>query len=468
MAAPVFDHEGTIAGTVCATVGTSTILNIVLNVGLGETGECYLVDKEGTFLAHKESRRILEENIAQSGSFKNIFAGETRQKTYLDYRGIEVLGISRKVPGTDWYLVVEQDRNEAFESADLLRWYIGAAMAFSISCAVFLSWAVARHFVHPIGKLSKAANRLAGGEFDEAAVQTNRKDEIGLLYKAFDDMAVQLRQRQLSLEKEVDRKVSELRETDSMLRQSRLAAARSEKFSALGRLGAGVAHEIRTPLTSIKLFLESVECEIEISPEYEEDFRIAMRQIRRIETTINRFLDFTKPRELIFSVVDIGQVVDDVISVVRPMANKQECSLEMNMQKNLKNIKGDRKLLEEAFINLMINSLEAMENGGRMVVAAAMDHREINGENISCVRVDVADTGQGIAEESIANIFDPFFTTKSSGTGLGLSLVHSSVQRHGGAIGVRSPDGGGTVFSIFLPSERNKDFYEDQGKNTDY
>ncbi len=460
LAASVIDHDGSIKGIVCATVGTDTILNIVLNVSLGKTGECYLVDKDGTFLAHKERGRILSENIAQSGSFKNIFDTGAKRMTYLDYRGVEVLGISRQVPGTDWYLVVEQDRNEAFESADLLRRYIGVIMFFSVVCAAFLAWAVARHLVHPIAKLSRAANSLAGGEFDKAAVHTNRKDEIGALYHAFNDMAVQLRERQLSLEKAVNLKESELHETDIMLQQSREAAARSEKFSALGRLGAGVAHEIRTPLTSIKLFLESVESEIAISSEYEEDFDIAMGQIKRIENTINRFLDFAKPQELVFSMVDIRRLVEDVLSVVRPMANKQECSVRAGLSENMKTVKGDKKLLEETFINILVNSLEAMENGGRLEVTATMDHCEFDGKSVSCARVDVSDTGQGIAEESIANIFDPFFTTKSSGTGLGLSLVHSAIQRHGGTVCVRSSPGSGTVFSIFLPAEPDEDCHE--------
>ncbi len=460
MAAPVYGRDGSIKGVVCATVGTGTILNIVLNVSLGKTGECYLVDKDGTFLAHKERGRILSESIAQSGSFKNIFATGARQRIYLDYRGVEVLGISRKVPGTEWYLVVEQDRNEAFESADLLKQYIGVVMLFSFVCAAFLAWAVARHLVHPIAKLSMAANSLAGGEFDKAAVHTNRTDEIGALYHAFNDMAVQLRERQLSLENEVNLKESELHETDIKLQQSREAAARSEKFSALGRLGAGVAHEIRTPLTSIKLFLESVESEIEISPEYEEDFGVAMRQIKRIETTINRFLDFAKPQELVFSNVDIRRLLEDVLSVAKPMANKQECSVRAILDDDLKSVRGDKKLLEESFINLLVNSLEAMENGGRLEVTAKMDRCETDGEKVWCVRVDVSDTGQGIAEENISNIFDPFFTTKASGTGLGLSLVHSAIQRHGGTVGVRSVPGSGTVFSILLPAEPDEVFNE--------
>lgn len=468
IAAPIFDHDGRLKGTVCALVGTNMILDIILNVSLGKTGECYLVDKEGTFLAHKEPHRILAENIAQSGSFKKIFSTNAKKKTYLDYRGIEVLGASRKVPGTDWYLVVEQDRDEAFRSADLLRRYVYVTLVFSICCAAFLAWAISRYLVRLIKQLSDAANHLAKGDYDKTAMEINRKDEIGLLFHAFNNMASQLKDRQILLEKEVYLKESKLHQTDIILQQSRLAAARSEKLAALGRMGAGVTHEIRTPLTSIKLFLESVQSDIETSPENEEDFGVAMGQIKRIEKTINRFLDFAKPQELTFSLFDVESLIEETLSVVRPMANKQECSLEMKTSGELMKIRGDKKFLEESLINLLINSLEAIDNHGKLEVAARMDSYEINGEPVPCVRVDVSDTGPGIAKETIPNIFDPFFTTKPSGTGLGLSLVHSAVQRHGGAIQVQSAIGAGTVFSIFLPSEPDKDLQKEHGQDTDH
>ncbi|MDI6798145.1 MAG: ATP-binding protein, partial [Desulfatibacillaceae bacterium] len=371
-----------------------------------------------------------------------------------------------EVPGTDWFLVVEQDRDEAFQSADLLKRYVYATMAFSVLCAAFLALSISRYLVRPIKQLSEAANHLAGGDFDKAILNTRRKDEIGLLLAAFNNMAAQLKERQILLEKEVGLKDAKLSQTDAMLQQSRLAAARSEKLAALGRMGAGVTHEIRTPLTSIKLFLESVQSEIETSPENEEDFNVAMRQIQRIEKTINRFLDFAKPQELSFSLVDVELLLKETISVVRPMAIKQECSLKMNILGELSKVRGDRKLLEETFINLLVNSLEALGSKGKIEVTARMDSCRINGRSVSCVRVVVADNGPGIEKERIQNIFDPFFTTKPSGTGLGLSLVHSSVQSHGGFVDVQSEPECGTVFSIFLPAEPHGNFDNEHGQDT--
>lgn len=450
IAAPIFD-EGNRIGTVFGTVGTNKIITIILQAALGKTGECYIVDKNGIFLAHKEPRRILTENISQSESFKNIFESRDRKGTYLDYRNIEVLGTSRKIGGTDWYIVVEQDRDEAFQSMDALKRHVFFTILLAISSALLLTWVISYHIVRPVRSLSQLANKLATADSDMEPIETNRQDEIGVLCRAFADMAQKIRQREDSLEQKFNLKAAELKETDHTLKQFRLIAERSEKFAALGRLGAAVAHEIRTPLTSLKLFLESIHAEIEISPEYTEDFTVAMGQINRIEGAINRLLDYTKPKELVFSEIRIDHLITDIVSMIRPLANKQECVVETRMAPGLAEINGDKKLLEEALVNLFINSLEAMPEKGRINVTAEMDEFDSAGNSISCIRIDIADSGPGIGPENVDFIFEPFFTTKSAGTGLGLPMVFNTIKRHEGEIRVRNGEEGGALISLFLP-----------------
>jgi len=468
IAAPIFNDSETLAGTVYGRVGTNKIVFFILNVSLGKTGECYLVDKDGRFLAHKDPSRILKENISQTGSFRNIFQKRDSKKAYLDYRGIEVLGTSLNVQGKDWYIVVEQDRDEAFHSVKNLKYIVFLTIFIGIGSAMMLTWLISHHIVKPIRILSKFAGYIADSKFDEEIIKSNRQDEIGRLYHAFNNMSVKLKARQDNLVLKVELKEAELKETDIILRKTKLLAERSEKFAAMGRMGAAVAHEIRTPLTSLKLFLESAQDRIEQSVEDEEDFSIAMQQIKRIEGTINRFLDFTKPRDLIYSEIDIPELINDVLFVIKPLVNRQECTLSINVVESLPKISGDRKLLAEALINVLVNALESIPEHGTVSVASSVEHLEMNGTVRTSIRIDVSDTGLGIAEERIDNIFEPFFTTKASGTGLGLPLVLNTIRSHGGIIRVKSKIQQGTTFSILLPLEFNEPLYENHGKNIDH
>ena len=468
IAAPVFDDRNELAGTIYGRVGTNRIGASLLKISLGTTGECYLVNEHGRFLTHKEPHRILAENISQSGSFRNIFQKRDRKKAYLDYRGVAVLGTSLNVSGTDWYLVVEQDLAEAFESVNTLKAIIFLTVLLCISSALMLTWMLSYHIVNPIRALSRYAGMIADSNFDQAVFKNNRTDEIGRLYHAFADMSRKLRKRHDHLEEKVGRKEAKLRETDTILKKTKRIAERSEKFAAMGRMGAAVAHEIRTPVTSLKLFLESARDQIRQSPEDKEDFQIAMNQINRIEATINRFLDFTKPRDLVLAFIDVAGLVEDVLYMIRPLINRQECSLKTRIAGDLPGICGDRQLLSEALVNLMVNSLEAMRDRGVLSVAAAEGLLERDDGRVACIRIDIADTGPGIPEDQIDNIFEPFYTTKASGTGLGLPLVLNTIRNHGGVIRVNGRPEQGTRFSLFLPLKSNQSLYADYGKDTDH
>lgn len=453
ISAPLGDGSGNVGRIVCATVGTNAILSAVLAISLGETGECYLVNREGLFLAHKEPRRILTENIAQSESFRNIFSGQRKRITYVDYRGIEVIGASAKVEGTDWALVVEQDRDEAFRSADVMGRYILLVTAFSTLAALLSAWLLSRTVATPIRKLSSAARRLAAGDYRGADIRDERKDEIGLLHTAFAEMAEQLRDRQRSLEAQVVLREAELKETGVELKRSQEAAARSQQLAALGRLAAGVAHEIRTPLTSLKLYLESIEDDVDISLETEEDYQVAMTQIRRMEATINRFLDFARPQAPILTDIDPAELIEEALLVAGPRARQQETLILPEVSAVLPRVRGDKKQLGEVLVNLMINALEALNAGGKLRIRAMVENGGSDpAEGAQAfVRIDVEDTGPGIERPNLPRLFDPFFTTKATGTGLGLSIAFTTLQRHGGMIKVRSREGAGTVFSVLIP-----------------
>jgi len=454
LAAPICGSDGRPQGAVCATVSTRAILSRVLSVSLGKTGECYLVDRTGTFLAHKQPHRILKENIAQSESFTYIFGDSRPRPIYTDYRGIAVLGASRPVAGTEWYIVVEQDRDEAFAGSHRLERNIYLVIAATVAGAVGLSWLLAYYVTAPILALSEAADGLARGDFEHALVdaRTTRRDEIGALYTAFRNMADQLKDRHLRLETRVGLTEAELRKVEAKLKRTLEAAARSERLAALGRLASGVAHEIRTPLTSLKLFLQSVQEDIAISPEQSEDYQIAMRQVARIEATISHFLDFARPQEPVLAELDFATLVDDALEVIQPRANQQEVEIHHRVAPGLPRVEGDMRQLGEVVVNLLVNALEAMPDGGRLTIAVTAEETEPGSTPPGWVEIDVSDTGPGIRQEDLDRLFEPFFTTKAAGSGLGLAIVSGTVERHGGAVRVDSKPGAGTTFSIRLPA----------------
>lgn len=454
LSVPILDAHGQPKGGVCATVSTRAIVATVLRVSLGHSGECYLVDKRGTFLAHKQPHRILKENIARSGSFAKTLGGRSPEPVYLDYRGIPVLGASRPVANTEWYVVVEQDRDEAFLSYYELVRTIAIVIGATLVGAIGLSWALASYVTAPVRALNDAAHALARGDFANAHLDTRngRRDEIGTLYTAFAHMSDQLRERQAMLEKRMGVTEAELRKTDARLKSTLEAAARSEHLAALGRLAAGVAHEIRTPLTSLKLFLQSVQDDIQISPEYTEDYRIGMQQVSRIETTINHFLDFARPQEPVMAAVDFPKLVDAALVVVRPRANQQEVRIDAAIVPHLPPVEGDAHQLSEVLVNLMVNALEEMPNGGRLRLTVDEEAIVTNVSRRCGVRIDIADNGPGISDEDLERLFEPFFTTKASGSGLGLAIAHGTIQRHGGSLTVATEVGLGTTFSIHLPA----------------
>lgn len=446
--------DGEHAGVLCATVGTRTILSRVLSVSLGVSGECYLVDQAGTFLAHKEPKRILKENIARSESFTFALESRRPRTAYTDYRGIEVLGASRNVAGTQWYVVVEQDWEEASAGVFRLRHRIYLVIAATVVGVIGLSWLSAYYVSAPIRALSRAADGVARGDYEDAFkdVRISRRDEIGALYAAFRNMADQLKERQAKLETRMGLTEAELHKVEAELKGTLEAAARSERLAAVGRLAAGVAHEIRTPLTSLKLFLQSVQEEVAVSPEQREDYQIAMRQVGRIETTINHFLDFARPQQPVFGSLDIVALIDDALEVVQPRANQQDVQVHKRIAQSLPPVEGDSRQLGEALVNLMVNALEAMPDGGGLTISVESQATGADSAQPVWLRIAVSDTGTGIRDEDLQRLFEPFFTTKATGSGLGLTILRGTIERHGGSVNVDSRVGAGTTFSLRLPA----------------
>ena len=218
---------------------------------------------------------------------------------------------------------------------------------------------------------------------------------------------------------------------------------KTRRFALLAEMGAGVTHEVNTVLTSIKLFLEMLRPKL-AQPESEKgNVDLVLEEVERAEKLIRRFLDFTKPAELEILETDINNVIRKSLQLFKYKLDKQKIEVKDTLSQDMPGVFCDPALMEEVFLNIVSNSIDAMGEGGALTVSS-----EISEEKAV---ITISDTGKGIPFENLSKLYDPFFTTKSYGTGLGLSIVHRIVAEHKGIVKVESEENNGTAIRIELP-----------------
>ncbi len=237
------------------------------------------------------------------------------------------------------------------------------------------------------------------------------------------------------LEERVKVATEDLKRTQDKLIQS-------EKLAALGKLTAGIAHEIRNPLTSIKVLIHSLAEKIADTETKEKDIKVIEDEIERVNQIIDRFLDFARPKEPEFSLVDINQILEETINLVSGEVKEQNVVLEKKFSA-LPRLYADREQMKQVFLNLFLNAVQAMPEGGKLGIRT-----DLLGQR---VRIQIQDQGIGIPESIKDKLFEPFFTMKEEGVGLGLSIVKRIIDDHKGSIKVRNSHPQGTVFAINLP-----------------
>jgi signal transduction histidine kinase len=229
----------------------------------------------------------------------------------------------------------------------------------------------------------------------------------------------------------------------SYLSQVESTISYSRKLAALGRLSAGIAHEVKNPLNATMIHLELLKMQLADQPAAKEHLAIIAAQMRRLDEVVQGFLRFTRPEDLKLQQVRVRGLIEDLLPVIRAEAANHNIEVRVECPPDLPPITADPGLLEQAFLNLAINACQAMLQGGRLRIAAtARPGRR--------VEVVFEDTGVGIPPEHLARIFDLYFTTKEHGSGIGLSLVYRTVQLHDGEIEVQSVPGRGTTFRLLL------------------
>jgi signal transduction histidine kinase len=232
--------------------------------------------------------------------------------------------------------------------------------------------------------------------------------------------------------------------------ESRQLVERQEKLASLGMLAAGVAHEIRNPLTSIKAWLYLQQKRLSPgTPEFS-DAQVIGGEINRLERIVKDFLQFARPSEPQFAVVPAGRPLQEVQTLLQPGLEKSGIQLVV-AEVVPASIRIDPQQIKQVLINLVQNAADSIGHEGTITLRAVADDKRIADRQLEVVILEVSDTGQGISEEAQKRLFDPFFTTKDSGTGLGLPIAARIVEKHGGALQYQNHAEHGATFGIILP-----------------
>ena len=248
------------------------------------------------------------------------------------------------------------------------------------------------------------------------------------------------------------------------LKRLELQIRRSDRLASLGTLSAGMAHEIKNPLVSIKTFAQLLPERYQDSDFRETFSNLIGHEIDRIDSLVNQLLRFARPAKPLLKPMHVHSVLEKSLQLVGHRLYQKEIKLTRSWRADVDTIRADADQLEQVFLNFFLNAMDAMKRGGEMVVSTEIRPAEewvaavtgTNGEVHELLRITVRDNGDGIRNEDIPHVFDPFFTTKDYGTGLGLSVVHAIIQEHSGQIEVESELSKGTAFHILLPLVRFK------------
>jgi two-component system NtrC family sensor kinase len=335
----------------------------------------------------------------------------------------------------------------------VMRTFIIIASLCVVLLLVILYFSTTR-IINPLQKMVVATQKISAGDLTHK-VEVSSKDEIGYLANSFNQMTADLEAANekliewgKTLEKKVEERTKELTEMQAHLIQS-------EKLASLGKLAAGVAHEINNPLGGILIYSHlMLEDTDKNSPRYE-NLKKIVKETSRCKDIVKGLLEFARPKEPEMSLISINDIAEKSLSIIERQALFQNIKIKKTYTSNLPKIVADSAQLQQVFMNVIINAAEAMEGNGILALSTSLSR------DGTCIEVKFSDTGHGIMEEDKKRLFEPFFTTKEvgKGTGLGLAISYSIIQKHHGTIDVKSELGKGSTFTVKLPltEEREHD-----------
>jgi len=365
------------------------------------------------------------ENLERYGNLLEELAGAANNPTFGDSARNQAEASLRRYGATILGDASDMIVRERLSMNSMIRTSMIVAalfLGFMVLLMLVIADQLARQVIRPVGILVQHVERIADGDFSPIKPKRRYADEFSTLTTAINKMLDELKVRQEQL-------------------------LQSRKMAAVGTLTSGIAHELNNPLNNISLTVETLlDSSDEIAPERKLQLLTDIfTQVQRAAATVRNLLDFTRVDQPIFTAVSVSEVIGVTMKLVGNEMSLSDVTAHLDIAHDLPPVNGNPRNLQQVFLNLILNAVQAMPNGGDLRIAATREG--------DFARVEIQDSGVGIPAESVEKIFEPFFTTKEAGegTGLGLSVSYSIIEKHRGRIEVVSRVGEGTTFIVFIP-----------------
>ncbi len=404
-----------------------SLMKIVKRSNLFNT---YIIDSSDTLLAHRNIEFVLKrrkvdwlESVSELRQQRNL--GFTREYSVNNQ---QMIGGFVPVNIGDLLIVSEIPESAAYlTSRDLLDNLVGISIVLLI-ISVLVSLVSASRITRPIEQLSDAARIVGQGDFN-FKVDVRSNDEIGGLATSFNKMSDELKSRELKLQ------------------DAQVALIQSEKMSAFGQLSAGIAHEVKNPLTGILGIAQLAKRKMEAGSPLFDKMEVIEKETKRCKTIIDDLMKFARTDSHVREPMDINNVVKDAIKIVNHQLTINRVKIKTDLEEGVSQVMGEANQIQQVVMNLLINAQQALNGTAGEVFITTQNSGPEN------VKIIISDNGPGIPEDVITRIFEPFYTTKPAGegTGLGLSITYGIVKDHKGEIKVENNLDKGVRFIISLP-----------------
>lgn len=416
---------GKTTGALIAEVNLRDMWEIVDNIRIGETGRAFLVSNDGTLIAHPDKKKVLRnENLKSQKEVQLVLAGRAGAIELGDKIEGKLISAYAPIRSLGWGVVLQQKQDEAYLFSKVMKIQSWIIIILSELAAIVVSVFMGKFLARPIKTLASRIKGVAAGDLDHK-IKIKMRDDMGELARSFNDMTKKLRR-----------------------------ARERERLSAIGEAVARITHELKNSFVSIKSFVQLIPLRHKDEKFVDKFSKLIPAEITRLEHMFKELSDFSANSELKIARVNPKEIMDNILEMMREELSGKKINIEYNPRSGNFHIEADPERLEQVFMNLIINSINAMPEGGLLTVSidSVTDGRR---DGFRHIEISIKDTGGGMSKEALDKMFEPFRTTKNGGMGLGLTISRKIIEQHGGNINVESAIGRGTTFVVKLPVKYN-------------